>query len=442
MIWPFIRFGLNLSYLHPYRELASGKKLSWEDGLSLRIVGEGSFWRKRTILRSWKKRVYRLREDGVLFFFDGASVKGTFDVSAVQLALGDPRNISHCGAINPSSNEAVPITIHALTGPDAGSSKDGDILDIIFDNKVAARLFLGFVAEVSKKHNVDDMIRSVDAIDDAFYSALRRMEEPEVSDTTLVEGNFWKRSKVRDIVKKRVYRIALKRPDADPQDFKGCIEFDLGENGILKSSFPLYNTVVQFEDSADGKKGNGDFYENELIGIKIFSCSLPLAKDNSNISSVLASSKKSVVMLLEGVRSVEAVCLQLDKVSHTSNVPQFVDLLKSKTITREKARSMVLGSVANNGSTTTQAARKLVPNDVKVIYEGVFLTRTSDSKRWKRRNFALKRGFTSDSARDEFSKHGIEGVSDRSAVVSTVEFVTGALGGTRISISLLILQFI
>jgi hypothetical protein len=368
-----------------------------------------------------------VREDGAVFYFDGASIKGTFDVSAVQMSLGDPRNINHCGTMDPASKEAVPLTIRTLVGSDTGSYKETDAFDVIFDNKVAARLFLGFVAETSKKHNVDDMVQSVDAIDETFYSTLQRIGGSV--DVVLLEGNFWKRSRVRDIVKKRMYRVILKRSDGDPQDSKGCIEFDLGENGILKSTFPVYNTIIQFEDSVDGKKGNGDFYENELIGIKIFSCALPLAKDNSNIAPVLASSKKSVIMLLEGVRCVEALCLQLDKVSHTSNVPQFVELLKSKTISREKARSMVLGSVTSNGSISAPAARKLVPSDIKVIYEGVFLTRTSDSKRWKQRNFVVKRGFAADSARDEYLKHGIDGLSDRGAIVSTIEFVTGALGG-------------
>lgn len=432
-----------------YREFASGRKLSWSEGLSLRIVGEGCFWKKGSRFRSWKRRVYKLREDGMLFYFDGASMKGSFDVSAVQMTLGNPRNIDSCGAVDMSMNEAVPIMIHSLDAVDAGEgSKEGESLDVVFDNKVAARLFLVGLTEASKKHNVDDITLAVDAIDESFYSSIRsstiRPSVIERYDTgsidtrastsagvVLLEGNFWKRGRLRDVVKKRVYRVILKRPEAVHSDSKGCIEFDMGENRILKNSFPIYNTIVQFEDGEDGKKGSSDFYENELIGIKIYSCSRPLVADGSNISTVLSSSKNSVVMLLEGVRCVEALCMQLDKVSQTSNIPQFIDLLRSKTISREKARNIVLGSVSPSSasaSSTAAAVRKLAPSDIKVVYEGVFLTRTSDAKKWKQRNFVIKRGFAADSAREEYSKHGIDGVSDRGAVVSSIEFNSGALG--------------
>lgn len=125
-------------------------KRSDSDSSSLlgpREVGNGVFWKKGSAFRTWKKRSYKIRTNGVLTYYDlkTESSKGTFKISKVKLSIGPIENVWDLEA-NGVSCDAIAVNIY--------SSDEMRTMELVFLSKVDVKTFCDTLLKASTEHNV------------------------------------------------------------------------------------------------------------------------------------------------------------------------------------------------------------------------------------------------------------------------------------------------
>ena len=128
-------------------------KSQWGEEGAPSVVGEGCFWKKgQNIPRTWKRREYKLREDAVLFYFDGGKLRGSLDVTEISLSPGSDKNHGKSGAANFGCVNPV--------SADLCSKGEGKVFELVFETKEATDTFCRQLMAVSiSTANIEKFVR-------------------------------------------------------------------------------------------------------------------------------------------------------------------------------------------------------------------------------------------------------------------------------------------
>ena len=113
-------------------------------------VGEGTFWKKGSAFRSWKRRAFKIRKNGSLSYYDMKTqgLKGSFNISKVKVSFGAVENVWELESDVPA--DAISI--------DLFSYEEVRNMELVFCTKREVRIFCRALANVSSLHNI--MVRT------------------------------------------------------------------------------------------------------------------------------------------------------------------------------------------------------------------------------------------------------------------------------------------
>lgn len=153
------------------RKESTGKPPWGEDGGTLKVVGEGHFWKRgHTIPRTWRRREFKLREDAVLFYFDAGRLRGSIDVTDISLGAGLEKNLQKSGVMALGFHTPIAAELHSVY--------DEKTFEIVFDGKEAADRFCAMLMKVTvSAANVEQFVR-----DFHWREANRLLGELELED--------------------------------------------------------------------------------------------------------------------------------------------------------------------------------------------------------------------------------------------------------------------
>ena len=129
------------------RKNSGGGKPAWGDPNAMAIVGEGYFWKKgQSLPRTWRRRDYKLREDAVLFYFDGDKLKGSVDVTDITLAPGQDKNLGRSGVTTVGCEGAIAAEMFSVF--------EDKTVELVFDGKASADKFCLLLMKVTTSTTV------------------------------------------------------------------------------------------------------------------------------------------------------------------------------------------------------------------------------------------------------------------------------------------------
>lgn len=124
------------------RKNSGSGKPAWGDSGAMEVVGEGHFWKKgQSLPRTWRRRDYKLREDAVLFYFDGDKLKGSVDVTDITLSPGQDKNLGRSGAAPVGGDSAIAAELF--------SAVEDKTVELVFDGKASADKFCLLLMKVT-----------------------------------------------------------------------------------------------------------------------------------------------------------------------------------------------------------------------------------------------------------------------------------------------------
>jgi hypothetical protein len=215
---------------------------------------------------------------------------------------------------------------------------------------------------------------------------------PDGEATVLLEGDFYKRGKLRDVAKKRTFRVVVKRVNAD--ESRGAVVYSMGYSGLIFSTLQLTHVLIQYEDKTLATPGTPfNFADSEQVGIELSSADSPVNWSDSNAMRHASSMVFVFDTLAEADKFVESV----SRASKTSNGADFLASMRAKTVKREKkvepAANAAGGSVPAAAPPLAKTSSRSSAKQVEFVtsYEGVFFGKGTLTNRWKQRSFKLKR---------------------------------------------------
>jgi hypothetical protein len=102
------------------------------------------------MVSSWKKRIFKIREDAVLFYFEDNTCKGSIDFTECELKSGNDRNLEKSRVGESVADTAIPV--------DVRSTVDQKTTELVFETKENADAFCVLVSKVATKHNVEEFV--------------------------------------------------------------------------------------------------------------------------------------------------------------------------------------------------------------------------------------------------------------------------------------------
>lgn len=378
-----------------YRNDLPDGKLSWGEGVSLLIVGEGEFWKKGQRVKNWKRRHYKVREDAMLFYFECAlqnrclKPKGSRSLSSVSFKIGVGTNLIESGAIDFSVEDAVPVELTFGT-------ECNRFMEIVFDNLNDAKLFVLAVSKVTDSHNIPDFLSEVESsgkLPKFGVSGPKTLRDNSSSATELLlQGHWLKRGRVRNVLKKREFKIYRSKDSPSGQDSSVAkFEYLYGDNGYFKKTVDILHIMLRSEQGAP--VAAGDISASEVISMEIVFLKAPCNFDD--MSQCAGSIDTILPFALEELDLAEKFCDVIANCALSSNAESFKRLLKSRSmaVTIASPERSVVSFVGEVAKPFPPVAVSTVPasTDFKVVYEGVFIKRTKVMGSWKSRSFKLKK---------------------------------------------------
>ena len=368
------------------------------------MLGEGEFWKKGQRVKNWKRRHYKVREDGVLFYFEVGKfnkAKGHRTLSSVSIRIGRSVNVSDSGAIDFSVDDAVPVEL-------AFNNAKNRFMELVFDSAASAEKFAQVICKVAETDNVPEFVESLQDNESTPRSSEQTMVKRSlsVSDKVsggdcLLEGRWLKRGRVRNVLKKRTFRILSKKDGSavGKDSSKGLFEYAFGNNGYFKKNVDVFNVFICFEPGTPAASGGTlDFSVSEIVPMEVHFLHTPISSNELDDPELRPppGADNIINFALEGISDVENFCKILDQVVLLSNISTFLKVLKTKIpndsppLQDDKVASKELASPSALSNTIS------APKEYVIVYEGVFIKRTRVVNSWKSRGFKLKKSVGTD----------------------------------------------
>lgn len=375
--------------------------MSWEEGAALQVLGEGEFWKKGQRVKNWKRRQYRIREDGLLFYFEAgkSKPKGGRDLSTVSLRIGRGTNLADSGAVDFSVEEAVPVELRF-------DEQANRFMEVVFDSVSTCRMFALAVSKVASSHNTSDFLSELQAPDNipkydesaVFHRPRRGSVLGGTDGECLIQGPWLKRGRVRNVMKKREFKIVWRKEGtvAGPLASKATFEYLFGDNGYFKKTIDIYHIYLRFEPGSSACADSLDFSSGEIVPMEVLFLNSPIDIVKAAVGGPPASCVDlALPFALEGISAVEKFCDAIETASLSTNAVEFLAEVKAKPISRTPAAHTL-----SPASPPQQALPSMQPpgplsapssTEYTVVYEGVFIKKTRVMNSWKSRGFKLKK---------------------------------------------------
>ena len=119
----------------------------------MKLIRSGYFRKKGRSRKTWKERVYEVFDDGTLTYLtacEAHKMKGSLNLTDAAISWGDPSHCKKSGSLDFSVDESVSLTVSC--GP---PGHDQRILDVVFDSREEAYVFIKAIMKVGKATNCE-----------------------------------------------------------------------------------------------------------------------------------------------------------------------------------------------------------------------------------------------------------------------------------------------